>query len=151
MNRPFTASDAKAVAVTAPGKGVPIKVWRDRGEKTLEIKVGETPEDTAQLEPSGKSKSLLGLETRPITPEIARQLNLRSSEGVVVTRVEEGSAAAEAGVQRGDVIREVNRQRVTVLADFERLTRSLKEGDKLTMRLQRGQASMYVAFTLGRG
>jgi hypothetical protein len=45
--------------------------------------------DTAQLEPSGKSKSLLGLETRPITPEVARQLSLRTTEGVVVARVEE--------------------------------------------------------------
>src|SRR5262245_11264362 len=44
----------KIVAVTAPGKGVPVKVWRDKGEKTLDIKIGETPEETAQLEPSGK-------------------------------------------------------------------------------------------------
>ena len=37
------------------------------------------------------------------------------------------------------------------MADFERLTRGLKEGDRLTLLLQRGPMSLYVAFTVGRG
>jgi serine protease Do len=141
----------KVVAVTAPGKGVPIKVWREKGEKTIEIKVGEIPEDTAQLEPNGKGKSLLGLETQPITPEVARQLNLRTTEGVVVARVEEEGPAAEAGLQRGDVIREINRQRIRSAQDYERATQGLKPGDRVTVLLQRGQQSLYVAFTVSRG
>jgi serine protease Do len=139
----------KAVGLTAPGKSVPIKVWRDKGEKALEIRIGETPDDTAALKPKGKS--LLGLEVRPITPDIARQLNLRGTDGVVVVSVEEESAAAEAGLQRGDVIREVNRQRVRSLQDFERATKDLKDGDRVTVLLQRGPQSVYVAFTIAKG
>ena len=60
---------------------------------------------------------------RPITPELARQLNLRSPEGVVVVARGGGSAAAEAGVQRGDVIREINRQRVRTMQEFERVAK----------------------------
>ena len=143
----------KIVAVTAPGKGVPVKLWREKGEKTLEIKIGETPEETAQVEPSGggKSKSLLGLETRPITPEIARQLNLRTTEGVLVARVEDEGPAAEAGLQRGDVIREINRQRIRSAQDFDRATQGLKPGDRVTVLLQRGPQSLYVAFTVAKG
>jgi len=142
----------KIVAVTTPGKGVPVKVWRDKGEKSLEIKIGETPEETAQAtEPSGKGKSLLGLDARPLTPEIARQLNLRTTEGVVVARVDEDSPAAEAGLQRGDVIREVNRQRVRSMQDFERATQGLKGGDRVTVLLQRGPQSLYVAFSVAKG
>jgi len=141
----------KVVALTAPGKGVPVKVWRDKGEKTLEIKIGDTPEDTVALKSNNKSKSLLGLDVRPITPEIARQLNLRNAEGVVVFGVEEDSAAAEAGLQRGDLIREVNRQRVRGVQDFERATKDLKDGDRVTVLLQRGQQALYVAFTVARG
>jgi serine protease Do len=115
------------------------------------VKVGETPEEREAQRPTGRERSLLGLEVRPITPEIARQLNLRGTEGVVVTRVEDGSSAAEAGVQRGDVVRQINRQTVRTLADFERLTRDAKEGDRLTVLLQRGPMSLYVAFTIGRG
>ena len=142
----------KIVAVTTPGKGVPVKVWRDKGEKSLEIKIGETPEETAQAtEPGGKGKSLLGLDARPLTPEIARQLNLRTTEGVVVARVDEDSPAAEAGLQRGDVIREVNRQRVRSIQDFERATQGLKGGDRVTVLLQRGPQSLYVAFSVAKG
>jgi serine protease Do len=94
---------------------------------------------------------MLGLEVRPVTPEIARQLNLRSTDGVIVFRVEDGTAAAEAGVQRGDVVKQLNNQPVKTMADFERLTREMKEGDNLTILLQRGAMSLYVAFRVGRG
>jgi len=142
----------KIVAVTTPGKGVPVKVWRDKSEKSLEIKIGETPDESAQApEQGGKGKSLLGLDARPLTPEIARQLNLRTTEGVVVARVDEDSPAAEAGLQRGDVIREVNRQRVRSIQDFERATQGLKGGDRVTVLLQRGPQSLYVAFSIAKG
>ena len=142
----------RAVGLTNPNSDAKLKIWRDGGEKTLTIKVGEAPDEReARSGPAGKSKSQLGLDVRAVTPEIARQLNLPSPEGVVVARVEDGSTAAEAGVQRGDVIREINRQRVRTLADFERLTKDSKEGDRLTVLLQRGPMSLYVAFTVGRG
>jgi serine protease Do len=129
-----------------------MKVWRDQGERSVDIKIGEAPDDReAQQRPSRATPSALGLDVRPITPEMAKQLNLRSSDGVVVARVEEGSAAAESGIQRGDVIREINRQKVRSMADYERLTKDVKEGDRLTVLLQRGQMSLYVAFTIARG
>ena len=140
-----------AVAGTAPGKGVPLKVWRDKASKTLEIKIGETPDDSVALRPGGKGRGMLGLDVRPITPEVARQLNLRSLEGVVVLRIEDESPAAEAGIQRGDVIREVNRQRVRSVQDFENVTKDVKDGDRVTVLLQRGPQSLYVAFTIARG
>jgi serine protease Do len=82
---------------------------------------------------------------------VARQLNLRSPEGVVVVRVDEEGPAAEAGLQRGDVIRELNRQRVRGMPDWERATRDLKAGDRVTVLVQRGPQALYVAFVLGRG
>jgi len=141
----------KVVAATPPGRAVPLKVWRDKGEKTLEIKIGETPDETVALKSTNRSKSLLGLDVRPITPELARQLNLRTPEGVIIFAVEEDSAASEAGLQRGDVIREVNRQRVRSLQDFEKATKDVKDGDRVTVLLQRGPQSLYVAFTVARG
>jgi len=141
----------KVVASTPPGRAVPLKVWRDKAEKVLEIKIGETPDDNVALRSTNKGKSLLGLDVRPITPELARQLNLRNPEGVIVFQVEEDSAASEAGVQRGDVIREVNRQRVRSLQDFEKATKDVKDGDRVTVLLQRGPQSLYVAFTVARG
>jgi len=146
----------RAVGLTSPDRTAKVKVWRDQGEKTVEVRVGQAPDERqAQQQrpggPGGRSRSMLGLEVRPVTPEIARQLNLRSADGVVVVRVEDGSAAAEAGVQRGDVIKQLNSQTVRTMVDFERLTRDMKEGDPLTVLLQRGPMSLYVAFRVGRG
>jgi serine protease Do len=141
----------RAVGFASPGATTRVKVWRDQGEKTLEMKIGEAPEEREARAPGRGPRTLLGLEVRAVTPDIARQLNLRSTEGVVVVGVEEESAAAEAGVQRGDVVREINRQRIRSVADFERLTKDVKEGDRLTLLLQRGPMSLYVAFSAGRG
>ena len=141
----------KVVAATPPGRAVPLKVWRDKSEKSLEIKIGETPDEAVALKSTNKSKTLLGLDVRPLTPELARQLNLRTPEGVIVFAVEEESAASEAGLQRGDVIREVNRQKVRSIQDFEKITKDVKDGDRVTVLLQRGPQSLYVAFTVARG
>ncbi len=142
----------RAVGLAAPGTAAKVRVWREQGEKTLEIKIGEAPDEREARGPGGPgTRSLLGLEARPVTPELARQLNLRSTDGVVVTSVEEGGAAAEAGIQRGDVIRQINRQPVRTLADFQRLTKDVKDGDRLTLLLQRGPMSLFVAVTIGRG
>ena len=141
----------KAVAATTPGKGAPVTVWRDKSSHNLEIRVGETPDESVAPKMGSRGKSMLGLDVRPVTPELARQLNLRSTEGVVVMRVEDDSAASEAGLQRGDVIREINRQRVRALPDYERLTASLKEGDRVTVLVQRGPQALFVAFTVARG
>jgi serine protease Do len=141
----------KIVASTDPGKSVAVVLWRDKAQKTVELKIGETPDDNVALKSNSKGRSLVGLEVRPITPDVARQLNLRGTEGVVVFRVDEEGPAAEAGVQRGDVIREVNRQRIRSMQDFDRAVRDLKEGDRVTVLLQRGPQALYVAFTLARG
>src|SRR5262245_6564806 len=141
----------RAVGLSSPTQDAKVKVLRDQSEKTIDIKIGEAPEERAEARGNGqRGRSMLGLDVRPVTPEIARQLNLPAPEGVVVARVEDGSTAAEAGVQRGDVIREINRQRVRTMADFERLTKDSKEGDRLTVLLQRGQMSLYVAFSIAK-
>jgi serine protease Do len=143
----------RAVGLTTPGHEAKVKVWREGAEKSVEVRIGEAPDEREAQQRSGGrgAPSVLGMEVRPITPEVARQLNLRVNEGVIVARVDEGSAAAEAGIQRGDVIREINRQRIRTMGDYEKLTREAKEGDRLTVLLQRGPMSLYVAFTVGRG
>jgi len=144
----------RAVGLAAPGADIKVKVWREGSERTVDVKIGEAPDERESQQRGGSrggAPSVLGMEVRPITPEVARQLNLKTSEGVIVARVDEGSAAAEAGIQRGDVIREINRQKIRSTGDYERLTHDVKDGDRLTVLLQRGPMSLYVAFTVGKG
>ena len=142
----------RAVGFTAPGSTARMKVLRDKAERTVEVKIGEASDEReVASSPGQESPSNLGLQVGPVTPEIASQLNLRSVEGVVVLRVDDESPAAASGIRRGDVIREINRARIRTIGDFEKATRSLKDGDRLTMLLQRGPMALYVAFTIGRG
>ena len=92
------------------------------------------------------------MEVRPLTPELARELNLRTAEGVIVFSVDEESAASEAGLQRGDVIREVNRQRVRSVQELREGDRGRQgRGPRTPVLLQRRPQSLYVAFTVARG
>src|SRR5262249_32623867 len=97
------------VARTGVGKSVKLKVIRDKETKEFSVKVGEL-KDEDQNEGAGSSSEDLGLAVQTLTPELAENLNLdKGLKGVVVTQVEPGGPAAEAGLRRGDVILEVNR------------------------------------------
>ncbi|HEV8142915.1 MAG TPA: PDZ domain-containing protein, partial [Methylomirabilota bacterium] len=86
----------------------------------------------------------LGVTVQPVTPEIARQLDLKHPSGVVVTRVDPDGTAAGAGVQRGDVIVEIDRKPVKSVDDFEKLT-TRAGGKQVLMRVQRGGSAIYIA------
>jgi serine protease Do len=80
-----------------------------------------------------------------LTPEIAKGLGLKKETGVVVTGVQPGSPAADAGIQTGDVIREVNRKPVKDLDDFIQKIEKAKDQDNVLLLLQRGQSSLFAA------
>jgi serine protease Do len=141
----------RAVGLTGPGSTAKVRILRDKAERTVEIRIGEAPDEVEAAAPGGKARGLLGLDVRPLTPDAARQLGVRGGDGVVVAAGEDGSPAESAGIQAGDVIREVNRPRVRGVSDFERVTRGLKGGERVMLLLQRGDSSLFVAFTLGKG
>ncbi|MFQ5828373.1 MAG: trypsin-like peptidase domain-containing protein [Candidatus Methylomirabilia bacterium] len=141
----------RVVGLTDPGSTVRAKIWRQRAEREVQVTMAETPDEGRILRSASKGKGQLGLEVRPITPDLASRLGLSGRDGVVVARVEEGSPAAEAGIRRGDVIREVNRKRIKDVSDYQGVINALQPGDLVTVRLQRGRMSLYVAFTLTRG
>ena len=115
------------IASTAPGTPVQLKIFRDGKTFELPVTLGELPEQggasTSALGEGGSggnsSKALEGVQVENLTPQIAQQLNLSgAAHGVVVDSVDQSSAAAEAGLQRGDVIIEVNHKTVNNMADF---------------------------------
>ena len=137
---------ARAVGLASPGTDAKITVWRDKAEKTLGIELAQAPAETGErARVADAASSRLGIEVRPVTAEVARQLNLQATDGVVVTDVAGNSPAAAAGIRRGDVIVEVDRQPVKTMADFDRLTRGAKAGQHLTFRVQRDGGALYVA------
>jgi len=87
----------------------------------------------------------LGLTVQDITPELAQRFEIENAKGVLVTGVEGGSPAEDAGFQEGDIVRQINRQPVPNVAEFGKLMKKIK-GDKTVLFLvERGDARLFLA------
>jgi serine protease Do len=141
-----------AVAGANPGDQATLKVLRNGKEKTVTVKLGEFPENDQSLtqnqESSGENR--LGLTVAPITPDLVQKYNLDSNtEGLVVTDVGSGSPAEDAGIQPGDVVVKVNRQKVSTLKDFQDALSSAAKDTPDLFLLNRGGNTFFVALRPG--
>jgi serine protease Do len=133
------------ISATSPGTKVTLTLIRDGKERSVDLTLGELPGSAAASgggeEPAEES---LGLSVRALTPEVAARLGYEDDQGVVVWEVEVGSPAGEAGLQRGDLIKEVNRRRVTSLADYRQAVGSIQQGKVVLLLVRRGERATYV-------
>jgi serine protease Do len=136
----------RIVSSTPVGKSVTIKLSRNGKVIDRQVKVGEM-EEKAEVAKAPSSHKSLGITVQNLTPDIAKGLGLKQERGVVVTRVEPGSPAANAGIQTGDVIQEVNRKPVKDVDDFVKKMENAKDQDNVLLLLQRGQNSLFAAVT----
>jgi len=136
----------RMVASTPVGKVVTVKLSRNGKVLDRQVKVGEM-EEKVEVAKTPSSKKSLGITVQDLTPDIAKGLGLRKDTGVVVTGVEPGSPAADAGIRTGDVIREVNRKPVKDVQDFIQKIEKAKDQDNVLLFLQRGQNNLFAAVT----
>jgi serine protease Do len=118
------------ISMMAPETNANLKVFRNGSEREITVKLGELPTTRAAVErqDSGSKSSLSGVSVEGLDAQTARELGIPAdSQGVVVTDVRPSSAAAEAGLRRGDLIQEVNRKPVKNTSDFERAVAASKE------------------------
>jgi serine protease Do len=158
--RPVSDSDSlvSMVVATKPGTTVPITIYRDNQRKTLNI----TP-DELDLEaeanggrsprPNGPEREAptatdFGMQLEAITPETARQLELpRGRGGAIVSDVDRGSVAANAGIQPNDVIVEVNRQPVANVSQVTRALQNAAPGRPVFLVVWRDGQEFFVTMT----
>jgi len=147
-----------ALVAEAPiGRTATVTVLRAGKRMELGVNVVRQPDDLDEEEsgagdrgeggdeaPGAPAKTLApwGLETMEITPELARRNGLPVKRGVVVSDVAEGSPAAEAGIQPGDVLREVNRAPISSPADVRTALRKSTRKDLLVL-VQRGENTAF--------
>jgi len=137
------------VARTPVGKNVTLKVIRDKGAQTFTIRIAELKEEETAQAGTGTNEEL-GLAVQTLTPDLAENLGLdRSLKGVVVTQVEPGSPAAEAGLRRGDVILEVNRQAVKDVAVYRKALKASGKGKSVLFLVRRGDNTIFLAVKPG--
>jgi len=148
----------RAVVGTKPGSSVPVKVLRDKQEKTLSVTVDELSleEESPATSPHGADESAedagkdtgFGMTLGAITPDMARRLRIEpGTTGAIVTDVDPQSSAANAGIRRGDIITQVNRRAVTTLADAARELQRVPPGATAFLLVLRNGQETFVTVT----
>jgi serine protease Do len=126
------------------GKAVPIVVLRNGEEKSIDLEIAEMADDEIQVA-KGETEAF-GLTVQSLTPEIAESLGLpRDVNGVLVSGVEPGSPAADAGLRRGDVILEVNRKPVPNVEAYSAQLTEAKSGKSVLLLVRRGENTVFLA------
>jgi serine protease Do len=134
------------ISMMQPGASVQLKVIRDGATRDFTAQLGDLPGTQATNREHGNSHSenaLAGVSVDNLDPQTARELHLpASTPGVVVTDISPSSKAADSGLQKGDVIQEVNRKPVSSVSEFEQAVRASKH-DPLLLVNRQGN-TMYV-------
>jgi Do/DeqQ family serine protease len=131
------------VAGTGPGSTADLVIVRDGSEKRMSVKLDEASADkTARggSEADSHDKSALGLSVTPLTPELAERVGApKDAHGLVVEGVDPDGRAADAGIQEGDVIQEVNRQSVRTVDDLRAAARKTTDRPLLVLVNRQGR------------
>ena len=138
------------VAGTLPGTEIKLTILRDGAAKELTATLEEFNIETAAgkdgpagpgAEPGREGEGgKLGLSLQPVTPQLERQLQLDpGTEGLVVTDVDPDGVAADAGIERGDVILEINRKSVKSVEEVQSALESTGTRPILLLITRRGQ------------
>ena len=149
--KPMKNTDELVATVvrTKPGTTVPVKILRDKQERTVNVTVDELDlEDEGtrsraaretSTEPSEESSQAFGITITTLTPDAARRQRAPAdTEGVLVTEVEQGSPAFRAAMQPGDIIVRINRQPVRTPQEASRALGAVPSGSTAFLLVLRG-------------
>jgi serine protease Do len=127
------------IATLEVGDKAKIVALRNGKEKSFTVDIAKREDDKLASDRTMRNEEAgeLGVQVSNITPEIANQLNLPEAEGVVVTGVNSGSKSDIAGIQTGDIIREINRDRIKNVDDFKSTVLKIQEGEPINMFIHR--------------
>jgi serine protease Do len=127
------------VAVTPVGKTVPLEVLRGGKTKNIEVTIAKLEDQTASADDTTPHQGKWGLALRAVRPEDRERMGLKKDEGVMVADVQPDSPAADAGVQPGDVILQVNQTPVSSVNEVKKQADKVTGDKPLLLLLRRGE------------
>jgi serine protease Do len=137
------------VSGKAPGSKVQLGVVRDGREVNLTASLAERKDETAdkggdpEKTASQDSHERIGIQVSELTPQMRQMQRIKADvDGLVVMRVKEVSAASDAGIQEGDIITQVNGQKVGTTEDFGKVVGKAKKGDILKLYVYNPRANV---------
>ena len=137
----------KTIANMAPGSVIKLGVFREGKQRAINVTVGQFPdEQESRSGAAGDAESItskIGLDVQDLDADLAGRLGYDGQKGVVITEVQSGSLAEEAGLKSGMLIVEVNRKDVANVRQFEAELRKVKS-DNLLLRVKADGRTVFV-------
>jgi serine protease Do len=131
------------VADTQIGKVVNVAVMRDKKRVNLSLTVARLEDDSVTLAGTGSTGAVdLGLSLKPMTPDMATQMNVEA-KGLFVEQISPGSLAFEAGIRPRDIVLEVDRQAVNTVQDYINIINKHPKDEPVLMWVKRGDRTIY--------
>lgn len=130
-------------AVTPPGTEATLKIIQDGQTKTVKVNLQAFPDHKVDIDEEVREN--LGLRVKQLTPNIVKRFNLDQNEGVIVSNVLQGSAAFDAGLKVGDIIVEIDKNKINTLAEYSAALKDVKAGDTALFLVKRGGQTIYSA------
>ncbi len=129
------------------GQTVNFVVLREGKRTEIAVTTAQMPEKIGERGPVQPGKEWFGLRVSNVTPDLAKQLGLKKAEGVVVVGVEPNSVAQTAGLKSGDVILEVNRQKVFSENDYRSVMEKANLDQGVLFLIDRAGSAFFVTLT----
>jgi serine protease Do len=137
------------VANTSVGEKAELVMIRDGKKQNLTVEIGKLEDEEAAVAgvETGTNKKL-GLTVQELTPKIAKSLGIEESQGLIVSDITPGSAAAEVGILRGDIILEINREKVETVDQYKKALQAAQEKKSILLLMKRDQNTRFVVIDL---
>jgi serine protease Do len=137
------------VANTSVGEKAELVMIRDGKKQTLTVEIGKLEDEEAVVAgaETGTNKKL-GLTVQELTPKLAKSLGIEESQGLIVSDITPGSAAAEVGILRGDIILEINREKVETVDQYKKALQAAQEKKSILLLMKRDQNTRFVVIDL---
>lgn len=141
----------REIGRATPGSEVTLGILRDGSERSLKVTVGDWPdsEQTAQSDSGSAQQSGIGIAVSPLNPEQLEEAGVE--HGVLVQQVVPDGAAAQAGIQPGDVIIDIDRQAIDSVDKLREVIADLPRDRAVAVRIARGDAQLFTALRMGSG
>lgn len=135
------------IASYDPKSKIELKIVRDGKIITKTVQLEERPASGSEPTFASQNSVLnkLGLEVTELTDRLAERFGYQNEHGVVITNVLRNSPAGEKGLQEGDLIVEIDRQKVGSVQELESIVEKLKVGDIVLFQVQRQGTNQFVA------
>ncbi|HVO67051.1 MAG TPA: DegQ family serine endoprotease [Syntrophales bacterium] len=133
----------RIVAALTVGEKVKVKIVREGKEQIHEVIVGERKEEK-EIARRGKVGESYGMAVQEITPELAKHLGLVDQTGVIVTQIQEGSPADDAGLKIQDIILQINKVKISSVKDFLNEIKKNNEGGTVLLLIKRGEMTFFI-------